>query len=237
MALPRLNELPEYEMVIPSTKKTVKFRPFLVKEQKVLLMAFESKETKQILNAISNTIEACIDDVDTTELANFDIDYMFAQIRAKSVGESAKVVLPCEECEHKNNVQVNLDQAKLTSEPKDNIVKISDAISIRMKYPTYHDIKNNLIVLNQDSTATGIALETIKMSLHSVLTEEEAILIKDEPAEEVDRFIESLTADQFEKLTDFIKDVPKLELDIDYDCEGCGKHNSRKVTGLEDFFF
>ena len=130
MALPRLNEVPNYEMVIPSSKKKVKFRPFLVKEQKVLLMAFETKDTKQILNAIQDTIEACVQDVNVNELANFDVDYIFAQIRSKAVGETSKIKIPCSECEHMNTVDVDLQNTRMTSEPKENIMKITAASSV-----------------------------------------------------------------------------------------------------------
>jgi len=237
MALPRLNEVPHYEMVIPSTKEVVKYRPFLVKEQKILMIAIESKDTKQILSAITNTINACCEGVDANKLANFDVDYMFTQIRSKAVGETTKLQMICNKCEHKNAVEVFLEQTKLSSEPKDSVIKLDDNISVKMKYPTYNDIKNNATILNTEASPTEIAFETIRVCMHAILTEEEQIILSDEPQEEVQRFIESLTTSQFEKLSSFMKDMPKLLIDIDYKCESCGTVNERTITGLEDFFF
>lgn len=236
MALPRLNENPQFEMVIPSTKETVKYRPFLVKEQKVLLIAIESKDTKQILSAITNTINACVENVDATQLANFDVDYMFTQIRAKAAGETTKIILPCKKCDHKNEVYVHLDETRLSSEPKENIIKITDDISVKMRYPTYADIQSNEVILDANQSTATVAFETIRMCIHSVMTEEEHILLKDEPIEEVRRFIDSLTSDQFEKLTQFMHDMPKLLIDIDFICEECKETNEKVVSGLEDFF-
>ena len=236
MALPRLNEVPRFEMVIPSNKKRVKFRPFLVKEQKILLMAYETKDTKQILNAITDTIESCVEGIDINELANFDVDYIFSQIRSKAVGETAKVSMPCSNCEHKTGVEVSFENTRLTSDPKESIIKVTDDISVEMKYPSYNDIRYNDIILNPKSSATEIAIETITMSMHSIITEDELILIKDEPKEEITRFIESLNSDQFEKLSEFVRDIPRMVIDIDFKCEACGTKNSKVVNTLEDFF-
>ena len=113
MALPRLNEVPEYELVIPSTKENIQFRPFLVKEQKILLMAFESRDTKQIMQAIGKTIESCIPDIKLAKLASFDIDYIFMQIRSKSVGEVSKLGIKCQHCEQTNDIAVKLDEVEI----------------------------------------------------------------------------------------------------------------------------
>ena len=106
MALPVINSSPQYELVIPSTGQKVEFRPYLVKEEKVLMVAFESGDQKQATKAIGNTLNACIttDDVDVFELTTYDIEYLFTQIRTKSVGETSRVVIPCTSCEHKNDV-------------------------------------------------------------------------------------------------------------------------------------
>ena len=237
MALPRLNEVPRFEMVIPSNKKRVKFRPFLVKEQKILLMAYETKDTKQILNAITDTIESCVEGIDINELANFDVDYIFSQIRSKAVGETAKVSMPCSNCEHKTGVEVSFENTRLTSDPKESIIKVTDDISVEMKYPSYNDIRYNDIVLNPNASATEIGMETVRMSMQAILTEDERILLKDESKEEVTRFIDSLSTEQFESLSEFVKEIPRLVVDIEYDCEACGTKNTRVVNTIEDFFF
>ena len=144
MALPRLNETPQYELVIPSTGNTVNYRPFLVKEQKVLLIAYESQDQKQIVTAILNCISSCTDDeIDVSKLSTFDTDYIFTKIRSKSVGESVTVNGKCQSCEHKNEVDINLDNIELVGNIKPSTVKIRDDILLKMRYPSYYDFVTN----------------------------------------------------------------------------------------------
>ena len=118
MALPKLNDVPKYEITIPSTDKKVYFRPFLVKEQKVLLIALESQDEKQILQAVVDTIKACIyEDIEIDKLAIFDLEYIFLQIRGKSVGETADLIMKCRECNHENKVKVDLEEIKIKKVP------------------------------------------------------------------------------------------------------------------------
>jgi len=235
MALPRLNEVPEYELVIPSTKENIQFRPFLVKEQKILLMAFESRDTKQIMQAIGKTIESCIPDIKLAKLASFDIDYIFMQIRSKSVGEKANLSIKCKHCEHPNPVEVDLENVQLTSEPKDKMIKLTDDMTMKMKYPSFFDVTNSDMV-KEDITSTEMAIESIKMSMDALITEEEHISMKDETSEEIARFVDSLNDEQFSKLAAFIQDIPKLILNIDFTCESCNKENNHVMEGINDFF-
>ena len=109
MGLPQLkNDVPKYDMIVPSTKEAVKFRPFLVKEQKVLLVAFESKDPKQILGSMLDCLGSCVQNVNVHELASFDVDYMFTQVRSKSVGETTQLLHACENCNEENEVKFNL---------------------------------------------------------------------------------------------------------------------------------
>ena len=114
MALPQLkNDVPKYEMTVPSTGEVVKYRPFLVKEQKVLLVAFESKDSKQILNSMLDSISSCVPNIKLDSLATFDVDYMFTQVRSKSVGETSRILHACQNCNEENEVKVRLDQIKV----------------------------------------------------------------------------------------------------------------------------
>ena len=114
MALPKLNEVPKYDLVIPSLNETVRFRPFLVKEQKVLMLGYESQNKKEILKAIIETIDACVSgNVDLNRLTTYDVDYMFTKIRAKSVGETADIQISCSNCQEMNDVKVNLDSIEV----------------------------------------------------------------------------------------------------------------------------
>lgn len=235
MALPRLNESPQYELVIPSTKEKMAYRPFLVKEQKVLMMAFESQDKKQILNAVLNTIEACAPGINKNRLSTFDVDYIFTQIRTKSVGETTTIISACE-CGHENEVIVNLENAKLKHSDHNDIIKLTDEISVKMKWPSYKDIIDNEIITSDNTTKTEIVYETIKISIESIMTEDELIQIKDESKEEIDRFISSLTTNQFNRINEFILSAPSLIYEMSFKCEACGKDNNKTLEGLQDFF-
>ena len=131
MGLPQLrNDVPKYEMIVPSTKQAVKFRPFLVKEQKVLLVAFESKDPKQILGSMLDCLESCVQGINVHELASFDVDYMFTQVRSKSVGETTQLLHPCEKCNEENIKLYCFDLRKIYGKSKLKVFK--DFINLKM---------------------------------------------------------------------------------------------------------
>ena len=238
MALPRLNnETPHYELTIPSTGKKAKYRPFLVKEQKNLLVALESKDPKNIVNSVLFSIESCVEDVNASKLATFDVDYLFTQIRGKSVGETSKIVVPCIKCETESTVTVNLDDIQInTKELKDNVIKLTQDISIKMKYPTYDDMIQNEILFESNSNNTEILFETISTCIESVMTENDNILFKDESKEEKERFINSLTNEQLEKISLFIDSIPTLKHELKHVCSKCSHENTTVLQGIQDFF-
>ena len=234
MALPKLNDSPKYEIVIPSTQKSIKYRPFLVKEQKVLLMALESEDQRQILNSIVSTIDACvIDPINTSELTTFDVEYMFTQIRAKSVGETSDIQIRCKSCEHMNPVKIKLDDIKIDMPNTEKTIKINDQYSITMKYPKYAS-SIDTAVSGKSSTEQMYGL--IANCLDTLLTEDEIINFADESKEDVLNFVESLTSTQFEQIVAFVQNMPQLKHDVKYDCEACGEHNEIELQGMQDFF-
>ena len=240
MGLPQLqNDVPKYEMIVPSTKKAVKYRPFLVKEQKVLLVAFESKDSKHILSAMLDCLAACIQDVNINSLATFDIDYMFTQVRSKSVGESTQILHACEECNEENEVQLDLQTINITTDEnweKEKLIPLTDTISVELKYPTYSDVLSNKSLDNENSSQIEAVFESIISCLHSVKTENENILIKDEPREEIEKFMNSLTNEQLEKITGLVEKMPTLTHDLKYTCKKCSHNNIIELKGLNDFF-
>lgn len=235
MALPQLNTTPKYQLKVPSTGKTVKFRPFLVKEQKVLLIAYESQDRRAIVQSMLDTIGACVEDVDLRKLTTFDIDYIFTQVRAKSVGEMVDLNMQCTECETNNEVKVNLEDVQMKVNKQDMTVELTDKISVQLKYPDYSFFIKNPKILNSDSQA-DVLVDIVISCIDAVQTEEERISIADEPREEVERFIESLTSAQFEKIGEFVKDLPKLTHEVKFTCVNCQHENKRTLEGLEDFF-
>ena len=141
MALPKLNDKPKYELTIPSTGKKVKYRPYLVKEEKILMMALESGDKNSALNAVIDTIEACVSDkVDRTQLALFDIEYMFIMIRSKSVGEISEVGIKCTSCHAVNEISIQLDNVQVKKPDGSNEIELSDTIMLKMKYPSFSDV-------------------------------------------------------------------------------------------------
>tara|TARA_B100000242_G_C42924792_1_gene428816 strand:+ start:158 stop:874 length:717 start_codon:yes stop_codon:yes gene_type:complete len=238
MALPQLkNDVPKYEMTVPSTGEVVKYRPFLVKEQKVLLVAFESKDSKQILNSMLDSISSCVPNIKLDSLATFDVDYMFTQVRSKSVGETSTILHACQNCNEENEVKVRLDEIKVNipeNWKKTTEIEISKDISVELKFPTYKDIS----YLNIDDNASDaeLLMDTVAACMKAVKTEDEYILVKDEPKEEVEKFINSLTNQQLEKITNFASNAPKLSHTQNYECKKCKTENKIELSGLQDFF-
>ena len=235
MALPKLNSSPSYETVVPSTGQKILFRPFLVKEQKNLLIAMETQDRKDLVRAIIDTIQACsITDIEG-ELTTFDVDYLFTMIRAKSVGESSDVSMSCTECGTDNTVKVQIDTVELSSDIKDAFIPITEQIKVKMKYPTYEEFLGNEKLFSSTSFTESL-LELIIVCMDSILTEEERFSIKDESKEEVINFIESMTSEQFEKIAEFVTDIPAVSQTGKFNCSGCGKENDYILKGMDDFF-
>lgn len=234
MALPQLNDLPKYDLVIPSTKESVTFRPFLVKEQKVLLMALEAGDDKQILRAILDTIAHCLEEkMNVDKLATFDIEYMFTQIRSKSAGETTKLNLKCVECDEQTETAVNLEEIKIEVNDEDHIIELNDTYSLKMRYPSPSGI---LLNTTAGDTITQAIFEMIVMCLDEIRTEEEIIKFDEETRENIDKFIEGLTTSQLEKLMNFVNNLPKLSHDIEFECSSCSHKNKITLEGLQDFF-
>jgi DNA-directed RNA polymerase subunit M/transcription elongation factor TFIIS len=235
MALPVFNDLPKYDLTIPSTKEKVRFRPFLVKEQKVLLMAMESQDQTKILDSITDTLAACFTEVKISNLTTFDVEYMFTQLRGKSVGESSTISVFCQSCEESNEYNINLDEIVIDVPVLDNKIVLNDQYTLQMRFPKYTHMLKNEALLKSDSGVEQV-YEMVLGCMDCLLTEEERILFDDESKEDTTRFLESLTADQFTKIMDFVNAIPKLQKDIEFDCTKCGHHNKLVVQGIGDFF-
>ena len=234
MALPKLNDSPKYEMVIPSLKQTVRYRPYLVKEEKVLLMAFESNDSSQAMNAIIDTILVCVDEnIKRETLTTFDVEYMFTQIRSKSVGETSKVNVKCEKCETLNAVTINLAEVELdTPESVNNEIQLTPEVSIELSYPS----ADSLINIDKEATQAEKILATIVASIDVIKTEEERVSTKDVTKKEVEEFVDGMTGEQFSNLAEYVKNIPTLKENVEFVCENCGHNNSRELVGFTDFF-
>ena len=239
MALPKLNDKPKYELTIPSVEQKVRYRPYLVKEEKVLMMALESQDKTSALHAVVDTIESCIDaDIDKNSLTLFDIEYMFIMIRSKSVGETTDVNLSCTACNEYTPVKINLDEIKLENEidAKTKHIQLTSDIAVELKYPTYHEFLNSKSV-QQDEVSVNMVYDMMASCIAAVIiNDEERIEVQGESSEEVESFINSLNNEQFEKISKFVETIPKITMSVNYICESCKQENTKKLEGLSDFF-
>lgn len=235
MALPQLNSTPSYRITIPSLGKKTTFRPFLVKEQKALLIAYETQDKADIVRAITRTIHACIEEPIEENLTTFDVDYLFTQIRAKSVGEVVDLSIKCEECNASNDIAIELDDIKMTDDVQETVIKLTEEVSLKMRYPSYDDFLENETLLNTESVTESL-LGLVSVCLDSVLTEEERFSIKDESEEEIINFIDSMTSDQFDKVAEFVQTMPTISKEIKFTCTSCKHENTQTLKGMDDFF-
>ena len=231
MALPKLNSEPKYELIIPSLKKKVKFRPFLVKEEKVLMIAMESGDQKDALNAILDTISVCIQDkINLNTLTTFDVEYLFLQLRAKSIGETAKVNIKCTKCGTPNTVSIKLDDINIELPEIENTVKLDEKVSVELQWPPF----KGLTEVNTENS-TESAFEMIANCIKIIYTEDERINVSEVSKEEIKEFLESMNSEQFSKLRDYIDQLPKLKHDVAFCCKNCATSNNVTLEGVESF--
>ena len=238
MPLPKIST-PSYELVVPSTKKKIKFRPFLVKEEKVLILAMESQDNQQIANAVKDVIEACIltRGIKVETLSTFDIEYLFLNIRGKSVGEEVEVTITCPD---DNETQVpsviNLDEIKVQMDDNHSIdIKLDDEYTMRMKYPSMDEfIKTNFAVdgdVNVDDT-----FKLIASCVDQVYSEEETWAGADCTKKELSQFIESLNSKQFKSIEKFFETMPKLSHTVKVTNPNTKVESEVVLEGLQSFF-
>lgn len=233
MALPRLNETPSYVMRIPSTGKEVKYRPYLVKEEKILMMANESGDLESIVRAMTDTICACVTpELNPKTLSTFDLEYLFLQIRSVSVGETSTVYISCTECETQNEVVIDLKSVGCKVPKRKNKIKISDDIELETKYPSYSDFDYSKV----GDSESFIVEEFLSNCIKAVCTKEERLSLADESKEEIVSFIESLTSSQIAKLQEYVMNIPTISTDTEFTCTQCEKVNKNKIQGITNFF-
>ena len=226
------SELPTYTMTLPVSKITAKYRPFVVREEKVLLIALQSKDQQQIADAMHQIISVCTNDiVDTTKLCSADSEYAFLQIRAKSIGEEVKPTITCNHCGTQTNLKVRLDQFNLYTDykPTDNNIKLYDNISVVMRHPTLHDfgLKGN---------AVDVVFEITKKCIDSMVVDEEVYTRNEIDEKELSDFVDNLTPNEFLKLTQFFENTPKLNYELKYNCVKCSETVKVEFKNITDFF-
>jgi len=229
MSLPKL-QTPTYELILPSTGDKIKFRPFLVKEYKILLTTLDS-ENEEINRVVTELVDACtFNKLKIDTLANFDIEYIFLNIRAKSIGEITNLLLNCNNCDNQISFDLNLTKAQVEKSPEHSSkINLTDKIVIEMRYPKFDE----MIDIYQNFKSDRI-VELLSTCIEAVYTED--TVYEEYTKEELLEFVNSFSKDQFEMIENFFLTMPKLVQNIEQDCNKCGAHNELKLEGLQNFF-
>ena len=241
--LPKI-DTPLYEITLPLSKQKIKFRPFLVKEEKILLMAMESEEEEAVLLAIKQIVNnCCIDDINVDDLPILDLEYMFLQLRARSVGEIIDLEYKCNNevkdeegldkpCNH--IIKLSFNALEIYPEQDENHsckIQLTQKLGVVMKYPDFKIMEKirNL----KESEILG---KLVSSSIDYIYDEENMYYAKDASKEELLEFIDSLTKEQFGMIQKFFEDIPKLTKKLDFKCNKCGYEENIEIEGIQSFF-
>jgi len=238
MVLPKIS-VPTYSLEIPSIKKEIKYRPFLVKEEKILIIAMESDDMKQIMDAVKTVISNCIitKGIKVDQLATFDIEYLFLNVRGKSVGESVDVLITCpDDGTTQVPISINLDEIKVNVDKNHSRdIKLDDVLSLRMKYPSLKEfVKNNFD--NTESASVNDTFEMISACVEQIYSEEESWNASDTTKKELNEFLEQLTTNQFKEIEKFFDTMPKLSHKIKVKNPVTEVESEVVLEGLASFF-
>ena len=240
MALPKI-DIPTYEIELPISKKKIKFRPFLVKEQRNLLMALESNETSTVQQNIRDILTNCTltESVDIDKLPIIDIEYYFVNLRSKSVGEVVEARYRCNnmvndvECNNVMETKINLQDIKVTQEKTISPeIQITPKLTVKLKYPEFGMVKDSL----QYDDINTITFNMIASSIEYIYDGEQFYYGHETTPQEMLEFVESLNAEQFKKIEEFFENLPKLKENVNITCSKCGYNHTIEVEGLENFF-
>jgi len=252
MGLPKI-AVPEYSLKLPSDGKEVKYRPFLVKEEKLLLMAMETENEKEIMNATKNVITSCVfGDIDVPNMPTFDVEYIFLWLRAKAKGEIIDLKYTCPKCAATIPVSFNIEDIKVTKEEKHSSkVEITDELGVVLKYPNM-SVQVQIDQFDEKISDVEKIFQTVLLCIDYIYDKENMYSSKDHTEKEMYEFLESLTDEQFQKLSVFFETMPKLQHKVTLECKGkvkvktkddtkkkekaCGYKEDIMLEGLHSFF-
>jgi hypothetical protein len=232
MALPKINTV-LYDLELPSSGKKVEYRPFLVKEEKILLMALEGKDDKEMSKAIKQIITQCVSTAgfNVNKLPMIDLEYLFLNIRGKAVGDISTITFE-HECGETINLDIDLSKVKVVKNKNySDLVKITDDVMIRLTPP---GIDNVIGAGNKNQI--DMVLEIIRDSIVEIIQGEDVFSAQDHTREELEEFLNSLNSGQFKKVQDYYESLPKMKQDIEYTCPKCEKTETETLEGLASFF-
>ena len=239
MPLPKINT-PTYELVIPSTGKKIKYRPFLVREEKILILALESEDTNQITTAVIDILSECIltKNVDVTKLATFDIEYLFLNVRSKSVGETVDVNITCPD-DGKTSVemQINIDTIKVQKNKNHkNTIKLDDKYFIKFKYPSFNEFIESNFEVSENNSEVSKSMSMIVSCIDMIYDEEESWNASDSSQKELEEFIEQLNSKHFKLIEKFFETMPKLSHKVKVTNPKTKVESEVVLEGLASFF-
>jgi len=240
MALP-IMATPTYNLKVPSSGVSVKYRPFLVKEEKALLIAQQSEDINVMVDTLKGVIKGCvIDKIDVEKLAMFDIEYIFTQIRAKSVGEIVELLFPCDvdhgEDNDKAKVKISIDISKLEVEKPEghtNKIELFEDVGVVMKYPSMKVLAR---LEELDTENIDAIFDVIADCVDIIYQGDDLHYAAEQSKEDILQFLGNLTSEQFKNLQTFFTTMPKIRKVVEYDCPICGKHHAAALEGMQSFF-
>ena len=222
---------PEYDEVLPSTGEAVKITPYNVGDEKILLMAAESGNQKQMASALNKMITNNVIGVTVNNMAPVDIEYLFLKLRGVSVGDKPSFRLKCKECDTYNDVNIDLDALEVkTNLEHSNIVRITEDLGFEMQYLDIED------AIGKDANNVDEILDLVSKSVKTVFYGEDTITVGKAEIKDLKNILEELTTTQFGQLSSFFETMPKIEQEIQFDCEKCETNNDVTLRGLADFF-
>jgi hypothetical protein len=240
MALPKL-DVPTYEIMLPVSKKKIKYRPFLVKEQRNLLMAMEASEANTIQQAVKDILYNCTltEGIDIDKLPIIDVEFYFINLRAKSVGEVVETKYKCNNevdgqiCGNIMEKDINLMDIKVTQDKEvPNEIQLDPKVTIKLKYPEFSIVENSL----QYDDINEVTFNMVAQSIEYIYDGEQFYYAAEAQPKEMLEFVEGMNQEQFAKVEDFFNNLPKLKETIEMNCSKCGFHHKIDVEGLENFF-
>jgi hypothetical protein len=238
--LPKI-DLPTFTIKVPSTGKESTFRPFVVKEEKLLMMASESNDSNEIIKTTKQVINNCLvsGDINVEKLAFFDVDYLFVALRSKSIGETVELKYRCNhktdgvECRNVFDVNLNITDYEVYGTDKEKLdIDLQNGIKLKMKYPTYTAMKS----VNSSDNPFDRKIDLLVNCIEIIYDKDKVLTDKDFSKEELRGFIENLSEQQFRKLDEFINDLPFFQFVAEADCNKCGFHHKIKIQDFESFF-
>jgi hypothetical protein len=238
MAIPKI-DLPIYELSLKSENRNIRFRPFLVKEEKLLIIALESNELKMIVDTVKQVINNCVlDPIDVDTLPMFEVENIFLNLRARSMGEVVEVTFVCQnvvnekKCAAEMDLQVNLLDVALEMKEIDPVIKITDKVGMKMKFPTFETSK----IVGDAKGDDQLAMKIIRDCTEFIYDESSTYMTKDITEEEFYEFLDNMTQEQFAKIRNFFNAIPTIKYNGHVQCPKCKKEHDVLLEGILDFF-